>query len=150
MNRAFPFAVRIAAGEAASGLLARLLGIELAVNFLEVLDSHHGLGFFGIFPRQVQKLKCHVTHVSSSLVLFRSLTCPGSIDTVRPMAWLGNQPFSRALIVLLTLPMSARPCSRGLTNAMTLPMSFTEAAPVSPTAASMISLTSSLLSAAGM
>jgi hypothetical protein len=61
MDRAFPFAVRIAAFEAAIRLLGSFFGGELTVNFVELLYPFIGRGFFRILSRYIQKLEI-ITH----------------------------------------------------------------------------------------
>ena len=62
MDGALPLAVRIATREAAPCLAAGLFRIELAVDFLEMLDADARFDFLRVFTRQIEELKRHVTH----------------------------------------------------------------------------------------
>ncbi len=57
MNGAFPFAERIAAGDAPSGLCSRRLGAVLCVNLAKILDAHLDGELVGILARDLQELQ---------------------------------------------------------------------------------------------
>ena len=58
VDRALPFAVRIATGQAALGLIPRAPGVERPVDLVPIVDAdfHRSLG--RIVTGQIQKLKC--------------------------------------------------------------------------------------------
>ena len=65
VNRALPLAVRVAAVQAASGLLGRLFGGVVPVDLAEVLQPYHGLGLGRILSGDVEKLEVILAHVRS-------------------------------------------------------------------------------------
>ena len=64
MNRTFPLAVRVAAGQAASGLLRGGLGAVLRIDFAELPDAHFHRELVRLVARNVEKLHGFVVHAS--------------------------------------------------------------------------------------
>ena len=62
VHRAVPLAVRVAAVEAAAGLLRRIRGIVVAVNFAEVADALLGGLLLGVASRDFQELEGVLGH----------------------------------------------------------------------------------------
>ncbi len=62
VHRALPLAERIAAGQAATGLLRGTVGVELRVDFLEFGDTHVHRSLLRVVSRDIQELQVLVRH----------------------------------------------------------------------------------------
>src|SRR5258708_7347412 len=66
VHRTFPFAKRIAAGNAASGLLRRRLGAVLRINFAKLAGTHLDGQLVRILARNIEELQMLVGHKGNS------------------------------------------------------------------------------------
>ena len=62
MDRAFPLAIGIAAGDAAARLLGGFLGVVLRIDFTEFVRAYRKAELVRILAREFQKLQVLVGH----------------------------------------------------------------------------------------